>query len=382
LSKAVEQILSKLIAFDTTSRNSNSGCIDFIRDTLDSFGVKSEIVAGKEDGKLCLWATIGHPDKSGVVLSGHTDTVPVDGQHWTSDPFTLTDRDDKWVARGSADMKGFIACALAFVPEFLAAKTDKSFHLALTSDEETDMSGAIKLTDWLAAQGVRPEWVWIGEPTGLSIVDQHKGVAAYRTRLTGVSGHSSSPDKGLSAIELAAHFLGVFDRVVRKYKAAPYAPSRFDPACTTFNLGSIHGGTADNIIAETCEIVWQVRAHPGDRAHDIYHEIVTEAERLILPRLAPFAPQAKMEICACFDIPPFLASADNPGEKLLKKALRCDETHAVSFATEAGIFQKLGSPAVICGPGFVEQAHQPNEFVDKKQLAACVDLLRSTLLSS
>jgi acetylornithine deacetylase len=377
-----EKILARLVAFDTTSRNPNRALIDYVRDYLNPYGVHSDIVASDDGSKACLWATIGNVDANGIVLAGHTDVVPVDDQDWTSHPFTLTERDGKLYARGSCDMKGFIACALAFVPEFLAAKTGGCFHLALTSDEETDMSGAMRLTSYLSAKGVKPEWVWVGEPTLLSIVNQHKGVSAYSTRITGVSGHSGQPDKGLNAIELVSEFMNIIGDAARQRKEQPFAGSVFTPAYTTFNLGTIKGGTAENIIAENCELLWQVRAHPGETAEDIVGEIEKKARDLLAPRLAAFAPHAGMETCTCFDIPPFRATPDNPAEKALKRHLKCDETHAVSFGTEAGIFQKLGAAAIICGPGSIEQAHQPDEYIDKNQLAACVDLMRAVLLSS
>ncbi|MDE2029871.1 MAG: acetylornithine deacetylase [Alphaproteobacteria bacterium] len=375
-----EQILARLVAFDTVSRNSNRACIDFIRDYLDGFGIKSDIIASDDGQKACLWATVGSGE-AGVALAGHTDVVPVDGQSWNSDPFTLTERDGKLHARGSADMKGFIACALAFVPEFLAAKQG-CFHLAFTSDEETDMSGAVRLTDYLAAKDIHPRWFWVGEPTGLQIVNEHKGVAAFRTHVTGVSGHSGQPDKGLNAISIAGDFMEIVEQAARVRKEKPFSPSRFDPPYTTFNLAKIAGGTADNIIAEHCELVWQVRAHPGESAATIAQQADGEAQKKFAKMLTAFAPQARIDTCTCFDIPPFLADADNEGERALKKRLGCDETHAVGFATEAGIFQKRGSAAVVCGPGSIEQAHQPNEFIDKKHIPACVDLMRAVLLSS
>jgi acetylornithine deacetylase len=381
--KIIEPILEKLVGFDTTSSRPNLPCIDFIRDYLDGFGIASEIVASGKEGKACLWATIGELDtEGGIVLAGHSDVVPVAGQNWTSDPFRLTKRDDRYVARGSTDMKGFIACALAFVPEFLAAKPTSGFHLAFTSDEETDMSGALRLTDHLAAQGVRPGWVWVGEPTGLAVVDQHKGVAAYRTNFTGVPGHSGYPDRGLNAIGLAARFMTHIDAVSASKRAKPYAPSRFDPPYTTFNLGVIKGGSAENIIAENCELLWQMRVHPGETAKVIHDAIVAASCKDFADGFAAFAPQAAMESCTCFDIPPFYPTPDNPGGARLKTLLNCDETSAVSFATEAGIFQKLVPHAVVCGPGHIAQAHQPDEYIEQSQISACVDLMRAVLLSS
>jgi acetylornithine deacetylase len=382
LSITAEKILAPLVGFNTVSSNSNRACIDFIRDYLDGFGVASTLVASDDGAKACLWATIGDPQNSGVALAGHTDVVPVAGQNWTSDPFTLTERDGKLYGRGAADMKGFIACALAIVPEFLAARTGASFHLALTSDEETDMSGALRLTDYLTRQNIKPRWFWLGEPTGLSIVDQHKGTAAYRTRITGVPGHSSQPDKGVNAIELAAQFMNIIGAVAQEKRARPVVDSGFDPPYTTFNLGTIAGGSAENIIAGSCEVLWQIRAHPGDTAQTVADDIEKRARASIAPRFAAFAPQACLTTCTHFDIPPFLATPNHAGVTTLKRLLKCDRTHAVGFGTEAGIFQKSGAPAVICGPGFIEQAHQPDEYVDKSQLIQCIDLMRRVLLSS
>ncbi len=377
----VEKILTALVGFDTVSRNSNRALIDWVRDYLAGFGVASEIVESEDGAKASLWATIGN-GKNGVVIAGHTDVVPVEGQQWTSSPFTLTERDGKFYGRGAVDMKGFIACALAFVPEFLAATIDTCFHLALTHDEESDMSGAKRLADYLVAKKIAPEWIWIGEPTDLRIIDQHKGVSAYRAEITGVSGHSGKPDKGLSAIEIAHDLMGVITEVAQHKKQNAYVDSRLDPPYTTFNLATIAGGTAENIIPEHCTLVWQSRAHPGDSAQDDLQNIETRATEKFGHRFAPFAPKAGMKICTCFDIPAFQATANNRGVQILGRALKCDETHAVSFGTEAGIFQKLGVGAVVCGPGSIDQAHQPDEFIDKSQLIACVDLMRTVLLCS
>ena len=371
--QAVQQILARLVSFNTVSSNPNRALIDYVRSLLDGFGVASEIIAGEADGKACLWATIGEGD-SGILLAGHTDVVPVTGQNWSSDPFLLTERNETLIGRGAADMKGFIACALAFIPEFLAAKPRGCFHLALTCDEETTMSGAMRLTDMLVARGFKPQWVWIGEPTGLSIVDQHKGVAVYRTRFSGIPHHSSQPDKGVSAIESAGDFMQLLREAAQKKKAHPFAPSRFDPPFTTFNLGKIEGGNAANIIAETCELLWEVRTHPGDAANEIMTDIGTQARDV--------AARGPLETCTCYDIPPFLATTHNLGTDTLKRLLKCDQTHAVGFATEGGIYQKLGVGAIVCGPGFIDQAHQPNEYIEKNQLTACVDLMRAVLLSS
>ena len=381
------ELLTKLVGFDTTSHKSNRACIDFIRDYLDGHGVKSEILTTADGMKACLWATIVGSDKSisdrpGIVLAGHSDVVPVDGQNWTSDPFTLTERDGNLYGRGSCDMKAFIACALSIVPDIVAMPLRQPVHLAFTHDEETSMDGAIRLTDFLRARGVKPAWVWIGEPTLLHIINAHKGVAAYSTEITGVPGHSSMPDKGLSAIEMAVDFMGILRGLAQEHRAKPYPGSRFDPAFTTMNLGTIKGGTAENIIPEHCEFVWQVRAHPGDSAEAFRAEVQKRAEGELAPRFKAFAPRAGMKTCTCFDIPAFNPTEGNPGQQILTRLTGFNEPQAVSFATEAGFFQGLGTHVVVCGPGSIDVAHKADEYVSRQQLTSCVDLLRKVLISS
>jgi acetylornithine deacetylase len=378
----VEQILAKLVSFDTTSSKSNRACIDFIRDYLDSFGVKSEIIASDDGGKACLWATIGASDKPGIVLAGHTDTVPVEGQNWTNDPFMLTDRDGKLYGRGSCDMKAFIACALSVAPELTGKKLERPVHLAFTHDEETDMSGAIRLTEHLSKLGIKPAWVWIGEPTLLRMIDQHKGVAAFTTDITGVPGHSGKPDKGLNAIELGAQFMDIILQAAQNKKDNPIAGSRFEPPYTTFNLALVSGGTAENIIAEHFQLHCQIRPHPGEDFVTTFAAIEKTACAKFKPRFEAFSPQAEIKFCTCFDIPPLMPTANNPGQKILGGLTGNPVTEAVSFATEGGFFQKLGTHVLVCGPGSIDQAHKADEYVEKSQLTACVDLLRQVLLSS
>jgi acetylornithine deacetylase len=377
-----EQLLERLVGFDTTSDKPNRACIDFMRDYLDGFGVKSDIVATDDGTKACIWAVIGPKEKPGIVLGGHSDVVPVDGQNWTSDPFKLTARGGKFYGRGACDMKAFIACALSIVPELTTVPPKQPVHLAFTHDEETDMSGAVRLTDYMKKRNLKPAWVWIGEPTELHIIDAHKGVAAFSTDITGVPGHSSMPDKGQNAIETATDFMGILRRVAKARRDKPFPNSRFDPSFTTMNLGTIKGGTAENIIAEHCEVLWQVRAHPGDTAEAFRAEVDRLAATEIGPRFKAFAPHAGMKTCVCFDIPPLTPTADNPGEKILTRLTGHNQTEAVSFGTEAGFFQSLGTHVVVCGPGSIEQAHKADEFVAQTQLNSCVDVLRKVLISS
>lgn len=375
-----ETLLARLVGFDTTSHRSNRACIDFIRNYLDDLGIISTIIASDDEAKACLWATIGPADKRGLVLSGHSDVVPVEGQNWVSDPFTLTERDGKFYGRGACDMKAFLACALAAIPAFVKRKLERPIHLAFTHDEETDMSGAGRLTDHLRAEGVVPSWVWIGEPTELRLVDSHKGVAAFKTNITGVPGHSGQPDKGLNAIDLGAQFIGILQRAGEKRKKRPWPNSRFDPPYTTFNSGIIEGGTAENIIAEHCRFLWQVRTHPGDDLDATLDEIDRMTSAEIKPRFTAFAPRAGMNTCTCFRIPPLMPTEANSGRDILQRLTGHKETQAVSFGTEGGFYQSLGAPVVICGPGSIQQAHKADEYVSREQLAACLSLLEKTLV--
>ncbi|MDD3370506.1 MAG: acetylornithine deacetylase [Alphaproteobacteria bacterium] len=381
MSKQVEEVLARLVSFDTTSSKPNRACIEYVRDYLNGHGVSSEIVTDESGDKACLWATVGS-GSSGIVLAGHTDVVPVEGQHWTSDPFKLADREGKLYGRGAADMKGFLACALAMVPEALASKDGGGFHLALTSDEETDMLGAVRLVDFLGKKGVRPNWVWLGEPTGLDMIDRHKGCSAFLTRIEGVPCHSSQPDKGLNAIELTAELIRILMDMYEERKARPVAGSTFDPPYTTLNMGTIKGGTAENITAEFCELLWQVRVHPGETASEILAEATQKAQERFKARFEAHAPKAGMETTSVFDLPPFLGAAENAAIKSLKTLRKEAKIYSGGFATEAGFFEKLGADVAICGPGYIEQAHQPDEFIEKSQLLSCVDLMRQVLLSS
>ncbi len=372
-----ETLLAKLVAFDTTSSKSNRACIDFMRDYLDGLKIKSEILGSDDGTKACLWATVGPEREKGIVLAGHSDTVPVEGQDWTSDPFTLTERNEKLYARGSCDMKGFIACALATVGELSRQSLKKPIHLAFTYNEETDMAGAVRLTDYMSANKFKPEWAWIGEPTGLRLIDSHKGVALFDTHIEGIQGHSGQPDKGLNAIELGAQFMNILLRVAAERKSKPWPDSRFDPAYTTFNLGIVEGGTAENIIAGHFNLQWQARAHPGDDLKIALDEIERLTAAEIKPRFTAFAPRGGIKTCTCFDIPPLLPGKDNPGVAILSRLTGHNRPEAVSFATEAGFFQKIGVPAIICGPGHIEQAHQADEYVERSQLADACKLIGS-----
>lgn len=379
----VRSILATLIGYDTTSSKPNAACIAYIRDFLAQHGVTSHIVQGWEEGKACLFATL--PDhqgqiSGGILLSGHSDVVPVDGQEWTHDPFTLWEQNGRLYGRGTCDMKGFMAAILALIPTLTTTPLKQPVHIAFTHDEESTMAGAESLTSFLKTRGLVPDWVWIGEPTEFHVINAHKGVAAYTTAFTGVPAHSGKPALGLNAIGMAHSFMGIVDRVAAERAAKPFTPSRFDPPYTTVNFGTIAGGTAENIVAEHCTLLWQVRAHPGDSAAAVLAAVENDLPRVLGERLAAFAPVARVKTCPCFDIPPLMPTPDNAGERILGELTGHRVPEAVSFATEAGFFQSLGCGVVVCGPGSIDVAHKADEYVTESALFECVDLMARVLL--
>lgn len=393
LERAVE-ILGALVAFDTTSSlspdiaRSNLALIRYVREFLRAIGLESEIVQNpKSSGKSCLWATIG-PDakEGGIVLAGHTDVVPVQRERWESDPFTLTERDGKLYGRGSCDMKAFIACAMAFLESLAQRRMIDSLkiplHLALTYDEEITMEGAERLTEWLRGRDVRPAWVWIGEPTGMCVVDAHKGVAEYRATIIGKACHAGLPHLGLSAIACACDLTRAVAEQERRKMEAPFENSRFLPPYTTFNVGRIQGGQASNIVAGSCKVAWQIRVHPGDETAQIQRQRIEAEVNGKWSELFGKFPGTKMETSVVCDIPPLEPSPDNPATKALWEMLG-GEPQAVSFATEGGIFQKIGAPmktpVVICGPGDIAVAHTDHEHVTREQLALCLNAMDRAL---
>lgn len=372
LARAIE-ILDRLVAFDTTSARSNLALIDWVADYLGRYGVASERSSAQQ-GKANLWATIGPatgPDgRGGVILSGHTDVVPVAGQAWRSDPFVLTERDTRLYGRGSADMKGFIALALALVPDAVGRGLRVPLHFAWTHDEETGCQGAPALIRALPAGAARPIMAIIGEPTSMQIANRQKGCWFFRTRVTGREGHSSAPDAGVSAIAAAAEIVGEIGRLHAEARGRARPESGFDPPHTTLSVGTIAGGTAVNIIARECSFEWDLRNIPDDDGAALKARLDRFIADDLLPRMRAVYPQASVETETAVAVPPLLPQAGSPAEDLARRLTGANATTAVSFATEAGMFQEAGIPAVVCGPGSITVAHKPDEFISRAELAA------------
>lgn len=375
------QILERLIAFDTTSSKSNLELIGWIEAYLAGHGVAARRSSNAKGTKANLFATLGPEIAGGLVLSGHSDVVPVVGQAWDSDPFRLVERNGRLYGRGAADMKSFLALALAMVPEFLAAGLKRPIHLAISYDEEVGCLGVGRLIADIAKNLPRPAMVLIGEPTSLRVVNAHKGCYGFRTRITGKEAHSSQPQLGGNAILAAAELVGFLGRLAAGRQAAqdPHpdsAATRFEPPYTTFNVGLIAGGTALNIIPRDCALTWEIRPVPGDDPDALLAEFCDFASEHVLPRLRGHAPEAAIVTKALARVPPLAPETEGAAETLIRRLTGANRTTAVSFATEGGIFQEAGFSTVVCGPGAIDQAHQPNEFIEVSQLEAGESLLR------
>jgi acetylornithine deacetylase len=369
-------MLAVLVGFDTTSRGSNLQLIDWVEAYLAEYGVACRRSYDETGGKANLLATVGPPVEGGIVLSGHTDVVPVDGQVWASDPFVMTERNGRLYGRGTADMKAFSATALALVPEFLARPLARPIHLALSYDEEVGCIGVHRLIEDLGANLPRPALVVVGEPTEMRVVNAHKGVAGFVTRIHGKSAHSSQPHRGGNAIVAAARLISELHAMAEERKAAPQAGGGFVPPYTTFGIGVIQGGSALNIVAEHCQFQWEFRRVPGDDPEAILARFEAFARDVVLPDLRAHAPEAEIVTETLAAVPPLAPEDDGLAETLLKRLTGANQAHVVSYGTEGGVFQHAGLSTVICGPGSIDQAHQPDEFIEAAQVDLCADLLR------
>jgi len=365
------EILKKLVAFDTTSRNSNMELIHYIHEYLAGFGVAATLVFNEDSSKANLIATIGPNEPGGVVLSGHTDVVPVDGQDWASDPFIALEKNGKLYGRGTADMKGFIASALAAVPAFVAVDLKKPVHLAFSYDEEVGCLGIQAMLPDLKKHVAPPRLVVVGEPTSMKVANAHKGQHVSRTCITGREAHSSRPDDGVNAVEIAAELIAFIGGLRDKSRDTSKRNELFDPPYTSFNMGPITGGSAFNIIPNSCEFDWEFRPVPGDDAAAILGAYQTYLDDVINPRLKALDPTcgATNEVWAY--LPPLDAEPGCDAEALALSLAEKNSTCVLAFGTEGGHFQSIDFPAVVCGPGDIAQAHKPNEFIELSQLAAC-----------
>ena len=377
---AALDILDRLVGFDTVSARSNLALIRFVAELVAERGIAARLTHHPGGDKANLYATIGPAEPGGIVLSGHTDVVPVEGQPWTSDPFRLTRRGTRLYGRGTTDMKGFIAVALALLPEMLAEPLAVPIHFAFSFDEEVGCAGVPHLLAELGAALPLPSIALIGEPTEMRPVTAHKGIHGFVTSFRGRDGHSSAPQRGAGAIIPAAEAIAFLGRLAAELKAAAPAGSPFDPPYTTLNVGTIAGGTAINILPRECRFAWEFRPIPETDAEALVHRFEAHLADELLPRMRESAPEAEIRnerICAA---PPLRPEPDSPAERLSRALTGANASGTVAFATEAGLFQEKGVSAVVCGPGSIAQAHQPDEFIEEDQLAQCEAMLRKLIL--
>lgn len=372
---ALLELLGRLIAFETVSSRPNAGLIDAIAAYLRAHGVDGVRVDGPEDGKAGLIASIGPAVPGGVVLSGHTDVVPVEGQVWSSHPFVLVERDNRLYGRGTADMKGFIAAVLASVPLFMETRLRVPIHLAFSHDEEIGCLGAPMLIEALSARVPPPAAVLVGEPTGLQVADRHRGITTFITTISGHGGHSSTPARGVNAIDLAARFIRELEQVANELGSGNPTAADGVPEHTTINVGRIEGGSAVNMIAEHCRISWECRTQPGSMAAEILEAVEFRLEPF-MRSLRSRNPEVAIRTEPLISVPPLVALPNSPAVALALRLTGQDKCIAAPFASEAGLFQDSGVPAVVCGPGRVTEAHQPDEFVARAQLNECLVLMQ------
>jgi len=372
----------RLVSYDTTSRQSNLGLIEAVRDHFLAKGLRPHLSYNPQRDKANLFVTVPAADGStggGIVLSGHTDVVPVDGQDWTSDPFRPVVRDGRLYGRGTCDMKGFIGTSLSLLPTLLEAKLREPVHYALSFDEEIGCMGAPYLLAELRERGVHPSGCIVGEPTSMRVIVAHKGINAYRCCVKGQAAHSSLTPRGVNAIEYAARLICFIRDIADEFSANGPYDQAFDVPYTTAQTGTIQGGIALNTIPALCEFVFEFRNLPGVDPETIFARIQSYANDVLLPKMRAEHADAGLVISR-IAAAPSLDAAEQEAITQLVRALTGDrDTGKVAYATEAGLFQRAGIPTVVCGPGDIQQAHKADEFVALDQLAACEAFLHKVI---
>ena len=374
-SRTAAELLDRLVSFDTTSAKSNLELIAFVQDYLAGHGIASQIVPYQDGAKANLFATIGRSDVPGIILSGHTDVVPAKADEWETDPFILTRRGSRLYGRGTTDMKGFVAVVLAAVPMFLEKADRRPIHIALSCDEEVGCGGVKPMIRHITENLPLPVAVVVGEPTLMQVVNATKGVATYVTELTGQEAHSSDPRRGVNAIAFAGHALLELERIGERLKAKGDPTGCFDPPYATLNVGVIAGGTVKNVVPRQCSITWEIRFPAGiDTAVPLAE--MQKFDRGLEARMRQTSPDCHVGTHELRCVSALAPDNGSFAESLVLGALRGNRVISASYATEAGLFQEAGMPTVICGPGSIDHAHKPNEFIEIGELDACAAFIR------
>ena len=373
-------LLSQLISFDTTSCNSNLNLIDFTQNYLQKRGIKSEFAFDESKQKANLFATIAGPENiPGIVFSGHTDVVPVTDQNWTKSPFKSLIENDKLYGRGSTDMKGFIAVCLALTEEIQQADLKQPIHFAFSYDEEVGCLGVRTLLEKLKQREFIPSACIVGEPTSMQTIRAHKGKISQRCHVHGHSCHSSRIDEGLNAVEYAAQIITYLHELSLRIEQDGPFDEEFTPSYTSVHTGPVNGGTVLNIVPEYCTFDFEFRNIPEHNGQKLFQEVKDYAEKSLLPRMKKKNLKAKIEFQELSEIPAFNSQTDLPLTQLCLSLSPFDTAGKISFGTEAGLFQNLGMQAIVCGPGDINQAHKPDEFIELSQLQACNRFLKQTI---
>ena len=368
-------LVRTLIGFDTVSRNSNLGLIEWTRDYLRNLGLEPRLTYDPDGSKANLFATLGEERSGGLVLCGHTDVVPVDGQPWDTDPFKAELRDDRIYGRGSCDMKGFIACVLAALPRFLQGSLKQPLHLAFTYDEEVGSVGVTSMIRDLRQIGLRPAGCIVGEPTSMQVMTGHKGIRMYRCRVRGLEAHSSLAPHAVNAIEYAAELVTFVRELAAEAQASGPRDESYTVPFSTLQTGMIAGGTAPNIVPRDCEFHFDLRYLPHTDADAIYATIQDFAQSKLVPKMRAVAAQTGIEFDLVAQAPALETGDQQPIARLAARLAGNQVTGRVGFATDGGHFHEAGVPTVVVGPGSIEQAHKPNEFITLDQIARCEEFL-------
>ncbi|MFM2421617.1 MAG: Acetylornithine deacetylase [Pseudomonadota bacterium] len=374
----VVEILRALVGFDTTSAKTNIPCTEWVRDYLALHGVQSTILRAQNGIHANLHALIGPSlgknGAGGIGLSGHMDVVPTTGQPWDTNPYELIEKDGRLYGRGSTDMKGYLACVLAAVPMFIEGTLKKPMHVLFSYDEEVGCTGVVDMVNALGVSIPKPEIVFVGEPTNLGVVDAHKGGARFTTTVIGKDAHSSKPHTGVGAIRIAGELMHELGRMEERLKSKFYS-ERFEPPYSSVTVSRVEGGIAHNILPPLCTFDWGIRIMPGLDVMSCVAELQAFAERELLPAMQAVAPECRITTEVQGILPPFSSGEKSEAVSLAFKLAGQNETFAVAYGTEASHFQAAGCSSVVCGPGNIDQAHKPNEFIDIIELERCMGFM-------
>lgn len=370
-----KQYLGELISFPSISADGNIDIINYIADKFESFGVKFEIQRHPNEQKANIFATLGPQIDGGIILSGHSDVVPVEGQPWTHDPFDMIEQDGKLYGRGSCDMKGFIACCLVMAGKYAQADFKRPLHFAFTYDEETGCLGAKALANFLEHYPINPRIAIIGEPTSMKVIEGHKGVCEYSVHFKGLAGHGSAPDAGVNAVEYAVNYVSELMQIREELKTLAPDGSRFDPPWTTINIGALHGGMAHNVIADNAELEWEFRPIQNSDYEYVHERIKDYTDNTLIPAMQRVDPESNIYMQTVGEVQGLEPALKNEAKDICCALTGDNEAGTVAFGTEAGIFQALGMDVIVCGPGSIDQAHKADEYIEISEVQKCLNML-------